>query len=95
MVKRSSYGNVGAFVRLNRKWAMKVKRANLGVKIGSIRLLKRFAWLPLFIGDDLIWLERYEVLQGYIGQQYQLSIENKPVTFTVADWITLSKRVMK
>jgi hypothetical protein len=73
---------------------MKLKTGKQKLKHGTTKLIKRFAWLPININGDFIWLEKYEVLRAYIGTSYTVSIENKPATFIIFKWITLSKRTI-
>lgn len=56
---------------------------------GYTTTVKRFAWLPVFIGNCWVWLERYEVLKGYFYQNFQVG-DN---VFVVGKWVELSKRV--
>lgn len=63
------------------------------VKPGDTRLVIKFAWLPLFIGKRVIWLERYESLELYTEMVYNVMIESKSVLFSVCNWIEISKRL--
>jgi len=73
---------------------MKLKTGPSNLKHGTTKLIKRFAWLPIHINNNIIWLEKYEVLRAYMGTSYTVSIENKPATFIIFKWITLSKRTI-
>lgn len=74
---------------------MKLKTAeSLLLKHGDTRLIKRFAWFPVRINGNIIWLERYEVLRAYIGTTYTVLIQDKPASFIISKWITLSKRML-
>lgn len=36
-------------------------------RYGSLRTVKKFAWLPVRIEDCYVWFEFYHVQQSYIG----------------------------
>jgi len=63
---------------------------------GTLRTRSRFAWVPTVIGNNIYWLQKYEVLQVYDGPTYvvKMIVDNEPkdVAFTKLQWITLSKR---
>lgn len=61
---------------------------------GTTRLRRVFAWLPIVIAGDRVWLEHYEQLQGYIKTEYKVSIDGEPKAVLKGEWITLSKRVI-
>jgi len=61
---------------------------------GTTRLKRVFAWLPVIIGGEKIWLEYYEELQGYIATDYKVIIDGEPKSIKVSEWTTLSKRVI-
>jgi len=63
------------------------------LKPGTTRTTLRFAWLPIFISGCWIWLERYEVLEGYMRFQYPVTVNDKQLIATVDNWILLSKRI--
>lgn len=73
---------------------MKLDFTRITPPLGTTRLRKRFAWLPVFIKNECIWLERYEVLQAFVGEQFIVKIDDKPAEFIVAKWKTISKRII-
>jgi hypothetical protein len=74
---------------------MKLKTANSAtLKHGDTKLVNRFAWLPVAINGNIIWLESYQILRAYIGTTYTVLIEGKPANFIISKWMTLSKRVL-
>lgn len=36
-------------------------------RYGSLRTVKKFAWLPVRIDDCFVWFESYHVQQSYLG----------------------------
>lgn len=73
---------------------MKLRTVERNLKNGTTRLVKKFAWLPMEINGTLIWLERYEILKAYIGTTYKVIVDDKPVSFIVYKWISISKRMI-
>lgn len=73
---------------------MKLDFTRVTPPIGTTRLRRRFAWLPVFIKTECIWLERYEVLQAFVDEIYMVKIDNEPKQFVVANWKTISKRTI-
>ena len=73
---------------------MKLNFTRITPPLGTTRIRKRFAWFPVFIKSECIWLERYEVMQAYVGEQFTVVVkidnEDKPMEFIVALWKTIS-----
>lgn len=44
------------------KWKKRIKNKP---PLGDVRIIKKFAWLPVLINDYYIWLEKYNVQQKY------------------------------
>lgn len=67
----------------------------------AVRTKKIFAFFPVRIGENIIFLEKYEKLQVYSEQEYKVSIfdestgEDKPVVFVTGKWVTISKRICR
>lgn len=63
---------------------------------GATRIKRKFAWLPVRINGDIIWLEKYEVFQLYKIIVYEaLSPESgKQMAYRVNQWIDLSLRII-
>lgn len=61
---------------------------------GTTRLKRIFAWWPVVIGGDKVWLEYFEELQGYIATDYTVIIDGEQKSLRVSKWVTLSKRVI-
>lgn len=61
---------------------------------GTTRLKRVFAWLPIIISGEKIWLEYYEELQGFIVLDYKVLIDGSAKGISVSDWVTLSKRII-
>jgi hypothetical protein len=62
-------------------------------KPGTTRTTRKFAWLPVAVAGNYVWLERYETLEGYIQFQYTVVVNDKTVVASVYKWIELSKRL--
>jgi len=79
------------------KWP--AKYSHVDYPNGATRLKRIFAWLPTQVGDTMIWLTRYEMLQAYIIQEYVVMLDPKKpkdaTTFSKGQWIEISKRLMK
>ena len=73
---------------------MRLKRRYVNTEpvIGTTRLKRVFAFIPLSIGGDYIWLEFYELLQGYCTTKYKVVIDGELKELSVNEWKTLSKR---
>jgi hypothetical protein len=61
---------------------------------GTTRLRRVFAWLPKVINGEKIWLEYYDVLEGFIVADYQVRIDGDLKGVRVSNWLTLDKRVI-
>lgn len=63
---------------------------------GTTRLKRAFAWIPVYINGENIWLENYEILQAYLIKELSLKIEgkDKPVFFSSGKWVNVSKRIL-
>lgn len=44
------------------KWKTEIE---LKPFLGEKRIIKKFLWLPVCIGDEVRWLEKAEILQKY------------------------------
>lgn len=75
------------------KWQARYTKADY--EPGTTRLKRVFAWLPTYIGGIMVWLETYEVLQGYIAQDYPVKIDGEGTAFRVSRWVDLSKRLIE
>ncbi len=47
------------------KWKIKQEP-----KLGNIRCRRVFAWMPTVVGEYIVWLERYEVKEEYIMDEW-------------------------
>lgn len=61
---------------------------------GTTRLKRVFAFVPTYVMGYIVWLGYYEILQGYIEQQYKLKVEGQDKAFVVGEWKDISKRLM-
>jgi hypothetical protein len=55
------------------KW--KAKYTQTHYPQGSTRLKRVFAWLPVQIGDEVVWMERFEILQTYELKQHTVVLD--------------------
>jgi hypothetical protein len=62
---------------------------------GSTRLKRIFAWRPRNISGVVVWLEYYEVLQGYEVKAGDFILDNKPIKFSISQWINISERIIE
>lgn len=60
---------------------------------GTTRLKRVFAFLPTRVGEYIIWLEFYIVLQTYLLLDYKVKIDDKDKAFRVGEWKDISKRL--
>lgn len=65
------------------------------------RILKKFAWLPVYIDDCKVWFEFYEIMQIYKKVDEVLLLEQplpnppKPLgIFKILKWVSVSKRLI-
>lgn len=75
------------------RWKAKYTKADF--KEGITRLERSFAWLPVYIGGEMIWLETYEILQVYQITKLEVTIDDEKTTFSIGSWNNLSKRTCK
>jgi hypothetical protein len=62
---------------------------------GSTQLIRKFAWLPVLIAGQKVWMETYEVLQVWEVKRTTVRIEEKDIVFAIGRWINLSKRIIE
>lgn len=60
--------------------------------VGTLRFERYFAFWPVRIGDNIVWLEFYEVMQVYRITEEKVVIDDKPVTFLPGKWVNITKR---
>jgi hypothetical protein len=70
----------------------KAKYTHVDYVNGTTRLKRCFAWLPKYIDGNIIWLETYDILQGYISNKYTVTVDDKNVDFIKFQWINLANR---
>lgn len=68
----------------------KSKVASRTVRHGDTQILRKFAWLPFRINDDMVWLETYEVLQQWAMSTYAVGEKG----YQVGQWINISYRII-
>lgn len=68
----------------------KAKYAARTNNIGDTETVRHFAWLPVRVKDDWIWLETYESLMYYELTLYPMKGEEK--AYNVYRWIKLADR---
>lgn len=60
-------------------------------KVGDAKSKLVFALFPHRIQDQLIWLERYEVLYIWTEQSVQGEVLGKPLLFNIGKWTKVSE----
>jgi len=65
---------------------------------GTSKIIKRFAWLPIFVGNECIWLERYEVLLVWTSITHPAVVKDKAgndkeIYLEYSQWLPLAKRL--
>lgn len=73
---------------------LKTKFVHSDIESGTTRLRRVFAWFPIVIGGDRIFLEYYEILEGYIVNEYIVQIDDAPKSIKAGSWVKLSKRLI-
>jgi hypothetical protein len=72
----------------------KAKYAEENFRLGDMRTERHFAWLPIRIKDDYLWLETYETLMYYEAKQFPVFGTDKAIT--VHEWVKIAdKRIPK
>jgi hypothetical protein len=61
---------------------------------GTTRLKRVFAWRRTEIDGIVVWLEHFEVLEGFITFDYKVMVDGEIKLFKVSRWMELSKRIM-
>lgn len=64
-------------------WKAKIHSAQTRVK-------RKFAWLPVRVGEFMVWLKRYEVME-YNKPEYYTIDEQK---FEVKKWTEIARRLI-
>lgn len=62
---------------------------------GETRESLRFAWLPHYVGNVRIWLQKYEVLEVYHIEKIPATLDGMPYVFTIGKWIKATERLIK
>ena len=70
----------------------KAKYTHVDYANGTTRLKRVFAWLPVYIDGNYIWLATYDVLQGYIAEKVTVKVDEKDIEFINYRWINLANR---
>lgn len=60
--------------------------------VKTTRLMRKFAWKPIYISGTVIWLEFYDVLQVYEGTNHETIMDGEQVDFMVFTWVNLTNR---
>lgn len=71
-------------------WQAKFIRGE--VEPGTTRTVEQFAWLPIYIAGRIVWLEIFEIIQGFVATPHEVLLDNVKTTFVVSKWINLAKR---
>lgn len=61
---------------------------------GTTRLKRVFAFLPHRVGEYIVWLERYEVLETYITTDYKVRLDGIDKAFRISSWVAISERII-
>lgn len=72
------------------RWPAKYTEVEL--KDGDVRLKRCFAWLPVYVDGNKVWLEHYEYLQVLRITEQKVIIDGETSTFLVKTWINIAKR---
>ena len=62
--------------------------------VNANRKVPRFAWLPVYISGNMVWLQRYLVLQIYTIEVGETIIGDKPMRFAKYKWVDFSKDIL-
>lgn len=62
--------------------------------VGQTRIKRVFAFFPIEVGAFVVWLEWYEVLEGYVKEDFLLYVDGVDKGFRLEGWRFISKRVM-
>jgi hypothetical protein len=57
---------------------------------GSIRKRKPFAFLPVRIGDQMIWLEQYQITEGLKS----VAVFDEGVAYPELQWVEISRKTL-
>lgn len=61
------------------------------------RVVRRFAWLPVYINGTAVWLEAYEILQFYNVTTYSVEPEvgtGEEIAIMKGEWLDITKRTI-
>lgn len=61
-------------------------------KFGDVRKRVKFALLPARVGDALVWLELFEVLEVWKVEAYEVEVDGKLAAFELSEWVEISRR---
>jgi len=60
------------------------------VRNGDTQVLRKFAWLPFRINDDMVWLETYEIYQQWVLTTHVVGDKG----YQIGQWINISYRII-
>lgn len=66
----------------------------INLKNGDTRRIMHFAYLPIQIDDDILWLGYYETLELWVVIVKIVMLEGKQLEFTYGNWEVISKRIV-
>ena len=68
----------------------KAKVAQRTVRNGDTQVLRKFAWLPFRINDDMVWLETYEIYQQWALTTHVVGDKG----YQIGQWVNISYRII-
>lgn len=71
------------------RWPSRIKPKEKDTKV-----VVKFAYIPVTIGNVVVWLERYEVLYACESVNKGAHFGDKIFYFTRLEWVLVSKRVI-
>ena len=62
---------------------------------GTTRQKRVFAFWPTYVSGEIVWLETFEVLQAYLIEEIELTVDGRKQFFGIGTWRNVSKRIIE
>lgn len=72
----------------------KAKETRVDYPIGANKIVRCFAWLPIYINGDMVWLGFYQAIMIFEIIYHNTKIAGQDVSFSDSKWVLASKRLI-
>lgn len=60
------------------------------ISTSNTRIKRKFAWLPVQVGEFMVWLRQYEVMEYNKIEYYTINEQR----FEVKQWVEIARRLI-